>query len=194
MGSTPPVQQLLTRAAARAIRATGADCTAVVVDVADRRAVYRAAAAQQALAPVSILVNNAGVVSARGILELTDAQIERCLRVNTLAHFWTVRAYLPAMLAARRGALISIASVLGAPRLRLRQCATCPPAGSVDTTRRTIYISTPCPRPRPHHCLPTCGAPCLRSPDDTGDLSIGPADARPRPPTADMQAKWALRA
>ena len=37
---------------------------------------------------VTILVNNAGIVSGKPILELTDASIERTMQVNCMAHFW----------------------------------------------------------------------------------------------------------
>ena len=37
---------------------------------------------------VSILVNNAGVVTGKNLLDCTDEQIQRTFDVNTLAHFW----------------------------------------------------------------------------------------------------------
>jgi all-trans-retinol dehydrogenase (NAD+) len=59
---------------------------------------------------VDIRVNNAGVVSGRPRMELSPEHIERTLRVNTLALFWTTRAFLPAVTARggglRRGAEI----------------------------------------------------------------------------------------
>ena len=45
--------------------------------------------------PIDILINNAGIVSGKSLLELSDAEIERTFQVNTLALFWTVRAFLP---------------------------------------------------------------------------------------------------
>lgn len=37
---------------------------------------------------VNILVNNAGIVSGKKLLELDDSEIERTFKVNTMAHFW----------------------------------------------------------------------------------------------------------
>ena len=70
-------------------------------------------------APVDILVNNAGVVSGKPLLELTDEHIERTFRVNTLALFWTTKAFLPAMVARGSGHIVTVASaagLIGSPR------------------------------------------------------------------------------
>ncbi len=85
-----------------------------VVDVSDRAGVYAAAAKVKAdLGAVDILVNNAGVVSGKRFLDLTDEKIEKTLQVNTLALFWTAKAFLPGMIAANRGHLVTVASAAG---------------------------------------------------------------------------------
>lgn len=91
-------------------------CWTQRVDVGDHLAVYAAAAEAQALcapAHVSILVNNAGVVSGRRFLETDDTRILATFRVNALAHMWTCKAFLPKMLEARLGHVVSVASVAG---------------------------------------------------------------------------------
>lgn len=77
------------------------------VDVTDSAAVDAAAAAS---GPVDVLVNNAGVVSGRRLLEASEAQIRRTFEVNVLAHFWTTRALLPGMVERGRGKIVTIAS------------------------------------------------------------------------------------
>ncbi len=75
-----------------------------------------ATAAAQTLAesgPVDILVNNAGIVSGKNLLDISDAEIERTFDVNTMALFWTVRAFLPSMLERDRGHLVTVASAAG---------------------------------------------------------------------------------
>lgn len=86
------------------------DPLAAVVDVGDPEAVRRAAAGA---GPVDILVNNAGVISGRVLTELTDAQIQKTFAVNTLALFWTTRAFLPGMIQRGRGHIVTIASAAG---------------------------------------------------------------------------------
>jgi all-trans-retinol dehydrogenase (NAD+) len=92
----------------------GREAIALTVDLCDRSQVR--AMADQVLAtrgPVDILINNAGVVSGKTLLACTDQDIERTFQVNVLALFWTVRAFLPAMLAQGRGHLVTIASAAG---------------------------------------------------------------------------------
>lgn len=92
-----------------------------VCDLTSREQI--AAAAKQTLAeggPIDILVNNAGIVSGKGLLDLSDEEIERTFQVNSLALFWTVRAFLPSMLERDSGHVVTIASaagLAGAPKL-----------------------------------------------------------------------------
>ena len=83
-------------------------------DLTRREEISRVAA--QTLAesgPIDILVNNAGVVSGKNLLDISDEEIERTFQVNTLALFWTVRAFLPSMLERNSGHLVTIASAAG---------------------------------------------------------------------------------
>ncbi|GIY19957.1 hypothetical protein CDAR_583731 [Caerostris darwini] len=69
---------------------------------------------------VDILINNAGVLPGRPLLELTNAQIKKTLNINTLAHMWMIRQFLPRMLDRGEGhivAISSIAGILGCPYL-----------------------------------------------------------------------------
>jgi len=59
---------------------------------------------------VDILVNNAGIVSGKTLLEVSDESAQRTMDVNTLAHFWTVKAFLPDMIKSNDGHLVTIAS------------------------------------------------------------------------------------
>jgi all-trans-retinol dehydrogenase (NAD+) len=80
-------------------------------DVSRRAEVYRVAEETMAAAgPVDVLVNNAGVVSGRPLLELPDEKIEATFAVNTLSLFWTSKAFLPKMVERGRGHLVTIAS------------------------------------------------------------------------------------
>ena len=82
-----------------------------VCDVSRRAEVYRVAEETKAAGgPVDVLVNNAGVVSGRPLLELPDEKIEATFAINTLSLFWTTKAFLPAMIERGRGHLVTIAS------------------------------------------------------------------------------------
>ncbi len=48
-----------------------------------------------ALGAVTLLVNNAGIVTGKRLLEAPDALLEKTVQVNTIAHFWTLKAFLP---------------------------------------------------------------------------------------------------
>ncbi len=52
--------------------------------------------------PVSILVNNAGIVSGTALLDTSDEKIIRTFDVNIMAHFWTIKAFLPDMISNRQ--------------------------------------------------------------------------------------------
>lgn len=62
---------------------------------------------------VTILINNAGIVTGTKFLDAPDSLIEKSVEVNTMAHFWTYKAFLPAMIASNHGHLVSIASSAG---------------------------------------------------------------------------------
>ncbi|MFQ6611771.1 MAG: SDR family oxidoreductase [Fidelibacterota bacterium] len=62
---------------------------------------------------VDILINNAGIISGKTLLEIPAEMIEKTFQVNTLANFWTVRAFLPAMFEKDQGHIITIASAAG---------------------------------------------------------------------------------
>ncbi|KAL1685740.1 hypothetical protein GGG16DRAFT_65684 [Schizophyllum commune] len=61
----------------------------------------------------TIIVNNAGIVQAKLILDLSPAEIERTFAVNTLSHFWTLKAFLPGMIKQKAGHIITMSSALG---------------------------------------------------------------------------------
>ena len=94
---------------------------AFTVDVTDAEVVHEAA--RQTLSEygrVDILINNAGIVTGKPVLETTDRDVQRSFEVNTIAHYRTVREFLPGMIARDRGSVVTIASaagLVGVPRL-----------------------------------------------------------------------------
>ncbi|PKK33763.1 retinol dehydrogenase 10 (all-trans), partial [Columba livia] len=83
-------------------------------DVSKRENVYSTAErVRKEVGEVSVLVNNAGVVSGHHLLECPDELIERTMMVNCHAHFWTAKAFLPKMLEMNHGHIVTVASSLG---------------------------------------------------------------------------------
>jgi all-trans-retinol dehydrogenase (NAD+) len=99
----------------------GLRCAAYLCDVSSRDSVHDTAKRViREHGPIDILINNAGVVSGRPLLEISDAEIERTFGVNALAPIWTTRAFLPAMIECGRGHIVTIASaagLIGAPKM-----------------------------------------------------------------------------
>jgi len=96
------------------LEAAGYAVAAYACNLRDRAAIAATAATtQRDVGPVDILINNAGVVSGRTLLEAPDDDILRTFDVNTLALFWTTRAFLPAMMERRSGHVVTVASAAG---------------------------------------------------------------------------------
>ncbi|XP_009278498.2 PREDICTED: estradiol 17-beta-dehydrogenase 11 [Aptenodytes forsteri] len=92
----------------------GATVQAFVVDCSKREEIYSAAEkVKKDIGDVSILVNNAGVITAADLLSTQDHQIERMFEVNILAHIWTTRAFLPTMMNNNHGHVVTVASAAG---------------------------------------------------------------------------------
>jgi len=90
-------------------RARGYAC-----DVRDPDAVReRAAQVRSDVGDPAVVVNNAGVVSGANLTDLTEEAIRRTIDVNVLALFWVTRAFLPAMVDAGDGHVVTVASAAG---------------------------------------------------------------------------------
>ncbi|XP_056407916.1 17-beta-hydroxysteroid dehydrogenase 13-like isoform X2 [Hyla sarda] len=95
-------------------RQLGAKAFTYVVDCSKRSEIYAAAEkVKTTIGDVDILINNAGVVFGVEFLQLQDHQIEKTFEVNILAHFWTTKSFLPAMMKKNCGHIATVASVCG---------------------------------------------------------------------------------
>lgn len=102
------------RAVVKEIKDAGGKASAHKVDVSVKSSVDEAAKATTDQAGVvDLLINNAGIVSGKNFLDLTEKDITQTYGVNTLALYWTTQAFLPGMLAADRGRVVTIASAAG---------------------------------------------------------------------------------
>jgi 3-oxoacyl-[acyl-carrier protein] reductase len=107
--SEPNVDQLLRDLAAAGIRAAGRAC-----DVSNETMVKALVAHVTAsLGPVHTLINNAGVLTARPVMELSLAEWDQMFAVNVRGLFLTCRAVLPGMRERGSGDIVNIASLAG---------------------------------------------------------------------------------
>ncbi|XP_051015763.1 epidermal retinol dehydrogenase 2 [Acomys russatus] len=87
---------------------------AYTCDCSQKEDVYRVAdQVKKEVGDVSILINNAGIVTGKKFLDCPDDLMEKSLDVNFKAHLWTYKAFLPAMMANNHGHLVCIASSAG---------------------------------------------------------------------------------
>lgn len=92
----------------------GCKATGYTVDMSNKQEIYETAKKTKAeVGTVTILVNNAGIVSGSALLDTPDGRIVKTFEVNVLAHFWTIKAFLPDMLDQQCGHIVNLASVAG---------------------------------------------------------------------------------
>ncbi len=123
---------------ADACRDAGARAVAVQADIADPDHVERLfSACDRELGPVSLLVNNAGIVGAATTVEnLSDAALQRTFQVNVFGAIYCARAAIRRMSTANGGSggsivnISSIAATLGSPGEYVHYAAS---KGAVDT-------------------------------------------------------------
>lgn len=63
--------------------------------------------------PVDILINNAGIVVGKFFEEHSHEEIDRTMQINTQSMMHITREFLPAMLKAKKGHIVNIASAAG---------------------------------------------------------------------------------
>jgi len=99
---------------AEEIHALGRDAVPVHVDVTARDDLN--AMAEKAMSQfgrLDVLVNNAGVNWFGSVLEVTEENWDFVMDVNAKAVFFASQAVLPHMMAAKRGSIVSLASMAG---------------------------------------------------------------------------------
>lgn len=96
---------------AKTLGDAGRKVVAIAADITDETQVERAvAAAVQALGPVTVLVNNAGVATLDTFEACDPARWRRELDINLTGHWLVTRAVLPSLLL-KGGAIVNVATV-----------------------------------------------------------------------------------
>ncbi|MFN3410963.1 MAG: SDR family oxidoreductase [Exilispira sp.] len=87
---------------------------------------------------IDILINNAGIVTGKSLLDSSFDEIEKTMFVNAVSHFWTIKKILPLMLAQNKGHIVTISSaagIIGVPKLS-DYCASKFAAFGIDESLR----------------------------------------------------------
>ncbi|KAI0013198.1 NAD(P)-binding protein [Xylariaceae sp. FL0662B] len=84
-------------------------------DVRDKAQIARVAAEiERDLGTPTVLINNAAVVVGKKLLDMELEEVERSLTTNLLAHFYTVKTFLPGMIRNDTGGtIVTMSSVIG---------------------------------------------------------------------------------
>jgi NAD(P)-dependent dehydrogenase (short-subunit alcohol dehydrogenase family) len=109
------------------IRASGGSAEALRLDVTTEEDARRVAeVVHRRHQRLDILVNNAGVGHVGAMPTTSGADLDRLYAVNVRGVFNVTKAFLPAMIARRAGAIVNIASIAGIVGLRdrLAYCTT----------------------------------------------------------------------
>ena len=100
------------RGTAEIVEQAGGTARVEEADVSDSGAVNRAvAAAADALGPIDALVNIAGIYRIAAVENIADEDWARMFAVHVDGTFYTCRAALPGMIAARSGAIVNMSSL-----------------------------------------------------------------------------------
>lgn len=119
-------------ATVEAIRAGGGRAEFAALDVAQPAAALRLAGE---LPPLELLVNNAGLGHVGNLLATAADDLDRLYAVNVRGVFNLCKAFVPAMLAARRGSVINLGSIGGVVAVRDRLAYTMTKHAVVGLTR-----------------------------------------------------------
>jgi NAD(P)-dependent dehydrogenase (short-subunit alcohol dehydrogenase family) len=96
------------------VQALGRTALVVVTDVTKRDDLLAMAErTRQHFGRIDVLINNAGIYRAAATLDITEAHWDAVLDINAKAVFFASQAVLPAMIARKRGAIVSLASMAG---------------------------------------------------------------------------------
>ncbi|KYQ53824.1 Short-chain dehydrogenase/reductase family 16C member 6 [Trachymyrmex zeteki] len=96
------------------VQAAGGTCYGYVCNLCDRTDIYKKAKIiREEIGKVTVLINNAGIVTGMKFLDTPDELIIKTMDVNIMSHFWTVKAFLPTMLENNKGHIVSVASLAG---------------------------------------------------------------------------------
>jgi NAD(P)-dependent dehydrogenase (short-subunit alcohol dehydrogenase family) len=126
------------KATADAVAALGRRSLALDTDVGDLGAIDRMVEAVTAtFSRIDVLVNNAGVTRRADIMDLTEQDWDRIMRVNAKGVFFCLQRVAREMIPRRRGRIVNIASIAGKGYAGTSNAIYAASKGSVISLTRT---------------------------------------------------------
>jgi len=123
---------------ADAVAALGPRSLALETDVGDLAAIDRMVlAVVTAFGTIDVLVNNAGVTRRAYIMDLTEQDWDRIMRVNAKGAFFCLQRVAREMIPRRRGSIINVASIAGKGYAGTSNAIYAASKGSVISLTRT---------------------------------------------------------
>ena len=108
------IDQAAAEATAAAVKASGRRSLALATDVGDVAAIDKMGGqVMDTFHRIDLLVNNAGVTRRAYIMDLTEADWDRIMRVNGKGAFFCLQRVAREMIARRSGVIVNIASIAG---------------------------------------------------------------------------------
>ncbi|MDT2796094.1 3-oxoacyl-[acyl-carrier-protein] reductase [Enterococcus cecorum] len=95
------------------IKVLGVNCIGISGDISNSEEVKQMVKQANEFAPVTILVNNAGITNDKLLLRMNEQDFEQVLKVNLTGSFNMTQQLLKGMLKQRKGTIINISSVSG---------------------------------------------------------------------------------
>jgi 3-oxoacyl-[acyl-carrier protein] reductase len=119
------------------IKTKGGRAAAVAMDVTDTASIASAIdAAEKALGPVTVLINNAGIAVEKPAIEQTEADWDAVIGANLKGAYFTATEIARRMIARKQdGNIVNIASVLGFGVMKFLSPYTISKAGIVQATK-----------------------------------------------------------
>ncbi|HSB41921.1 MAG TPA: glucose 1-dehydrogenase [Methylomirabilota bacterium] len=129
------------RATAEAAGKLGPRGLALDTDVGDLAAIDRMAQrVMETFGRIDVLVNNAGVTRRAYIMDLTEQDWDRIMRVNAKGVFFCLQRVAREMIPRRRGAIVNIASIAGKGYAGTSNAIYAASKGSVISLTRTAAL------------------------------------------------------
>jgi len=119
------------------IRARGGRAAAVAMDVTDTASIANAIdAAEAALGPISVLINNAGIAIEKLAIDQTEADWDAVIGANLKGAYFAATEMARRMIARKQaGNIVNIASVLGLSVMKFLSPYTISKAGIIQATK-----------------------------------------------------------